>query len=202
LAGHQLKEGLLLALLKKERTGEGSLVEVSLIQAAVASLANQASNWLVAKSLPMRKGSLHPNIAPYGESFETKDHKRIILAVGSDRQFIDLCEVLNIKGVSNDDRFSSNQKRVINRIALGELLGTGIKQKSSNELMSLIHERKIPAGLIQNLKEVFEMKEAKELLMTSGEFIGVRNFVSGQSQLNLLPPPKLGEHNEEILKSI
>lgn len=75
IAGHQLKEGLLLALLKRERTGEGSFIEVCLIQAAVASLVNQASNWLVAKSLPSRKGSLHPNIAPYGESFETRDGK-------------------------------------------------------------------------------------------------------------------------------
>jgi len=91
LAGHQLKEGLLLALLKREKTGEGSWVEVSLIQAAIASLANQASNWLVAQSLPSRQGSLHPNIAPYGESFETKDGRQVILAVGNDRQFADLC---------------------------------------------------------------------------------------------------------------
>jgi len=202
LAGHQLKEGLLLALFKKEKTGEGSFVEVSLIQAAVASLANQASNWLVAKSLPTRKGSLHPNIAPYGESFETKDQKRIILAVGSDRQFIDLCEVLNLNEAIVDVRFSSNQNRVVNRTELSELLRTKTKEKSSNELMKLIHERKIPAGLIQNLEEVFEMKEAKELLMHSGEFIGVRNFVAGNSKVNLLPPPKLGEHNEKILKDL
>src|SRR6478735_1388203 len=126
LAGHQLKEGLLLALLKKEKTGDGSFVEVSLIQAAVASLANQASNWLVAKSLPARKGSLHPNIAPYGESFETKDQKRIILAVGSDRQFVDLCEVLKLSKLIVDIRFSTNQNRVVHRSALGETLGTKI----------------------------------------------------------------------------
>lgn len=204
LAGHQLKEGLLLALLKREKTGEGSLVEVSLIQAAVASLANQASNWLVAKSLPTRKGSLHPNIAPYGESFETKDNRRIILAVGSDRQFADLCELLNLKELITDVRFSTNQNRVANRIALGEFLRTKIKERSSEELMTVIHQRKIPAGLIQNLKQVFEMKEAKELLFHANGLTGVRTFVSNEvnddkSSFTMLPPPKLGEHNEEIL---
>ena len=73
LAGHHLKEGLLLALLKRERTGEGSFVEVSLIQTAISSLTNQATNWLVAGKVPSRAGSAHPNIAPYGESVLTKD---------------------------------------------------------------------------------------------------------------------------------
>ncbi len=202
LAGHQLKEGLLLALLKKERTGEGSLVEVSLIQAAVASLANQASNWLVAKSLPGRKGSLHPNIDHYGESFETKDHNRIILAVGSDRQFIDLCEVLSLNEVTDDARFSTNQNRVVHRAALSELIGIKIHERDADELMTVIHQRKIPAGLIQNMKEVFEMKEAKKLLINSDEFTGVRNFVASNSGIRLSSPPKLGEHNDEILKSL
>ncbi|MCA6404114.1 MAG: CoA transferase, partial [Cytophagales bacterium] len=96
LAAHQLKEGLLLALLKKERSGVGSLVEVSLIQSALSSLANQATNWLVAKKLPTRQGSSHPNIAPYGDSFLTKDGKRVLLAIGNDRQFKDLIAVLGI----------------------------------------------------------------------------------------------------------
>ena len=78
LAGHHLKEGLLLSLLKRERTGQGDLVEVSLLQTAISSLINQASNWLVVNKLPHRQGSAHPNIAPYGESFETADGKLIL----------------------------------------------------------------------------------------------------------------------------
>jgi crotonobetainyl-CoA:carnitine CoA-transferase CaiB-like acyl-CoA transferase len=207
LAAHHLKEGLLLALLKKERTGEGSFVEVSLMQVAISSLSNQASNWLVAKSLPKRKGSLHPNIAPYGESFETNDGKRLIVAVGSDRQFIDLCELLKVNELSSDIRFSTNQKRVVNRNILKEILEGKIKQHSAKELMALIHQRKIPAGLIQNLKDVFEMKEAKEILIQSEQVVGVRNFVAKESgqefeNLQLLPPPRLGEHTESILKSL
>jgi crotonobetainyl-CoA:carnitine CoA-transferase CaiB-like acyl-CoA transferase len=203
LAGHQLKEGLLLALLKREQTGEGSLVEVSLIQTAVASLANQATNWLVAKSLPQRKGSLHPNIAPYGEVFETSDKKQMILAIGSDRQFADLCDVLNCKEYVNDDRFSINQQRVINRTMLKQILEQKIKAFSSHELMTKINEKKIPAGLVQNVKEVFEMKEVQELLLKSDEWTGVRNFVAKLngntwSQEGVKPPPRLGEHNEVV----
>ena len=69
LAAHQLKEGLLLALLKKEKTNKGSLVEVSLYDTALSSLKNQATNWLMNKFIPQPIGSLHPNIAPYGEIF-------------------------------------------------------------------------------------------------------------------------------------
>jgi crotonobetainyl-CoA:carnitine CoA-transferase CaiB-like acyl-CoA transferase len=67
-----------------------------------------------------------------------------------------------------------------------------------------IHKLKIPAGVIQNVKEVFEMKEAKELIVTSGSLTGVRTFVacSGDEQMNLLPPPHFGEHTEEVLNSI
>src|SRR5882672_7963783 len=80
LAGHHMKEGLLLALLRRERTGIGELVEVSLLQSAISSLVNQASNWLVVNKLPRRQGSAHPNIAPYGDLFETADGKMILLA--------------------------------------------------------------------------------------------------------------------------
>jgi crotonobetainyl-CoA:carnitine CoA-transferase CaiB-like acyl-CoA transferase len=205
LAGHQLKEALLLALLKKERTGEGSFVEVSLIQAAVASLANQASNWLVAQALPARQGSLHPNIAPYGESFETSDYRRLILAVGTDRQFADLCEVLNIRSTAFDERFATNQRRVQNRNALYEILSLQIQARSATELMPVLHEKKIPAGLIQNMKEVFEMDQAQALIMKAGHFLGVRNFVATgwqEQSLALSSPPTLGQHTEEILSTL
>ncbi|MBL7877640.1 MAG: CoA transferase, partial [Cyclobacteriaceae bacterium] len=110
LAAHHLKEGLLLALLKRERTGHGSFIEVSLIQAAVSSLINQASNWLVAKQLPSRQGSSHPNIAPYGDYFLTRDGKKILLAVGSDRQFLSLLKILKLEA---HPEFATNALRVV-----------------------------------------------------------------------------------------
>ena len=207
LAGHQLKEGLLLALLKKDRTGEGSLVEVSLIETAISSLANQATNWLVAGKLPARKGSAHPNIAPYGESFSTSDGKRILLAIGSDRQFEDLIEVLGIGKEAVGNVFSTNQLRVENRRALNQLLEARMAQMDSRYFLEKANHKKIPAGVIQNLKEVFEMKEAGELLIDQNGLKGVRNFigtVAGNRSpvTGLLPPPHFGEHTEEVLKEI
>ncbi len=207
LAGHQLKEGLLLALLKRDRTGEGSCVEVSLIQTAIASLANQATNWLVAGKLPTRKGSAHPNIAPYGDSFLTRDGKRILLAVGSDKQFQNLLAILDDKPFASLPEFATNEARVINRQKLNELLAMLIKEWKSEDLLSKLHEAKIPAGLIQNLKEVFEMPQAKELLIHENDLKGVKNFVAQATSYqplaaSLLPPPHFGEHTEEILKGL
>lgn len=205
LAAHQLKEGLLLAMLNKERTRKGSFVEVSLIQTAVASLANQATNWLVAKKLPTRNGSAHPNIAPYGEAFETKDGKRILLAVGNDKQFKNLCALLDNGSWAQLLTFANNEARVVNRQQLNGVLATAIKMENSAELLLKLHRYKIPAGLIQNVKDVFEMSEAKDLLIQSGSLIGVRTFVAsspGSRIDEFLPPPRFGEHTREVLAGL
>jgi len=203
LAAHQLKQGLLIALLKRERTGEGSLVEVSLMQTALSSLANQATNWLVGNKVPTRQGSSHPNIAPYGDSFLTKDGKRILLAVGSDRQFENLLNVLKIEN-SDHELFSTNQLRIQNRKEMNQLLTEALRHFSSQELTEELNRKKIPAGIIQNIQEGFSAKEAKEILIQSASLSGVRNFVGSISGFErttqLLPPPRFGEHTEEILK--
>lgn len=201
LAAHHLKEGLLLALLKKTKTGEGSLVEVSLIQAAISSLANQASNWLVAHKLPKRQGSAHPNIAPYGESFLTRDGKRVLLAIGSDRQFLDLIELLDLK-ISTDVRFVTNHNRVLNRVALRELLSTAISNFEAEVLMHQIHHKKIPAGIIQTVDQVFEMEAARRILLEADALRGVRSFVGTHQQLQLSPPPHFGEHTDVVLRGL
>jgi crotonobetainyl-CoA:carnitine CoA-transferase CaiB-like acyl-CoA transferase len=199
LAAHHLKEGLLLALLRREKTGEGSLVEVSLVQAAVSSLVNQASNWLVAEELPTRQGSSHPNIAPYGDTFLTADGKRILLAIGSDRQFKDLCTVLGIVSVALDKRFATNQKRVENRIELVTVLSKEIEKHRTSELMARIHAVKIPAGIVQNIAEALEMDEARQIMLSSGGLNGIRTFVSSNAPNDtILPPPHFGEHTQEV----
>lgn len=205
LAAHHLKEGLLIALLKRDRTGEGSLVEVSLIQAAVASLANQASNWLVANKLPSRQGSSHPNIAPYGDSFITKDGKRVLLAIGSDRQFFDLIRILTLDHLKLESKYDTNQMRVSNREELNKILTEAISQFESDQLLNEIHRNKIPVGVIQNVKDVFEMKEVKELLIGSEGLMGVRSFVASpiyESATSLTPPPHFGQHTQEILDQL
>jgi crotonobetainyl-CoA:carnitine CoA-transferase CaiB-like acyl-CoA transferase len=200
LAAHHLKEGLLLALLKREKTGGGSFVEVSLLQAAVASLANQASNWLVGGVVPKRKGSLHPNIAPYGEVFELSDGRQMIVAIGTDRQFVDFCQLVGAAELALQEAFTSNILRVKHRTQLFELLAPKVATYSSSHLMPLIHERKIPAGLIQNIAEVFEMPEVQNLVLQHGNLQGLRTFVAHgvHTSCALTPPPHLGADNNEL----
>ncbi len=165
LAAHQLKEGLLLALLKKEKTKKGSLVEVSLYDTALASLKNQATNWLMNNLIPQPIGSLHPNIAPYGETFKTKDGFLLVLAICTDKHFNILLSILGAEEIIAKEEFASNQLRVINRIELANELQPYFRIKLKDELMNPFLEQNIPVGVIKNIKEVFEGKEAKKLIL-------------------------------------
>ena len=169
LAAHQMKEAILLALYNREKSGVGSMVEVSLFDAAVSALTNQASNWLMEGHIPQRIGSLHPNIAPYGEILNTKDGKQIVLAIGSNAHFKGLCEVLDLNELTNDSRFISNQERVKNRGELHQCLQEKAVSQDSSILMKAFLEKSIPAGIIRNLKEVFEENSAQNLVRMEDE---------------------------------
>ncbi|MBK9284331.1 MAG: CoA transferase [Sphingobacteriaceae bacterium] len=164
LAGHQMKEAILIALLHRFQTGKGAEIHVSLFQSAIASLVNQATNWLIANHLPKASGSLHPNIAPYGELFETKDKQLITFAIGSNKQFIALCALINYPNLANDRNYSSNQLRVKNRSQLYHILYNYINKIPFKKLFQSCLDKNIPIGKIRDLKEVFELPEAKEML--------------------------------------
>ncbi len=164
LAGHQLKEAVLIALLKRYKTSLGSHVSVSLFESAIASLANQATNWLIANQLPKSLGSIHPNIAPYGELFDTKDNQLVTFAIGSNKQFKQLCDLIQYPSLALDKKYSTNQLRVNNRMQLYSILYNYIKEFSFKDLFQLCLKNEIPIGKIRNLKEVFELPEAKNML--------------------------------------
>lgn len=164
LAAHHLKEGILLALYQRERSGEGHIINVSLYDAAVSSLVNQASNYLMAGHVPERIGSKHPNIAPYGELFYTKDGKTITFAIGSDVHFSKLCAALNLDALIDDPKYSSNQNRVTNRKTLANLIQNALKDRDSNELLTHLESENVPAGAVKNLEEVFSQNTAKSLI--------------------------------------
>lgn len=166
LGGHQLKEGILLALLQREKDGLGTKVEVTLEESALASLANQASNYLTSNLVPQRAGTLHPNIAPYGEMFQTKDGQLIVLAVGNNRQFSNLCEVLGMSDVSNRSAFISNSQRVQNREALHQILAPAFEARHSTDLMTAFHKRKVPAGVVMDMRHIFSKNPtARDLVL-------------------------------------
>ena len=166
LAGHQLKEGILTALYNRDAKNQGGCrVSVSLYNAAVASLVNQATNWLMGNKIPQRIGSIHPNIAPYGEFFTTKDNITITFAIGSDKQFEKLCSVLNLNDLVHHPQFSTNQIRVLNRVSLASFLQDAVGSRISTELIAKLDLLFVPVGRIKNLQEVFEDQAAKELIL-------------------------------------
>lgn len=166
LAAHHLKEGILLSLYEREKTGKGKSISVSLYDAALSSLTNQASNYLMGGKVPQRIGSLHPNIAPYGEIFTTKDKALVTFAIGSNGHFEKLCETLTLTILPRDERFTSNQKRVANRAILTELIQTKVGEFNCKELLFALKELNVPAGKIKSLDEVFEDDSAQDLIRT------------------------------------
>lgn len=164
LAAHQLKEAILIALWQRERSGKGAMVSVSLYDAAITSLVNQASNFLMEGHVPQRMGTLHPNIAPYGEMFQTKDSKLIVLAIGNNKQFKELCELLQLEQLYQKSEFADNPSRVKNRDQLKIHLEKKINQWKRGDLLNQLEKRKIPAGGIFDLQEVFDQDPAKKLI--------------------------------------
>jgi len=165
-AAHQLKEGILLAMLRQQKEKKALKVSVSLYESALAALVNQATNWLMGKEIPKPMGMLHPNIAPYGESFRCKDGKTMVLAIGSDRQFQTLCQLLKLEDLAHSQAFGKNQNRLKNRLELEKLLAQAIRRDDSTKLMSDFIREGVPAGIIRSMDEVFEQKSAQKLLLT------------------------------------
>ena len=167
LAAHHLKEGILVALLQRQSNGKGAVVEVSLYDAAIASLANQATNWLMAGKVPQGIGSLHPNIAPYGDALHTRDGLQIVMAVGTDGQFNRLCEVLGAPDLARDTRFKTNLQRLGHRQALIEALNVFSRQFDRDLLLENLLTANVPCGAVRSMDEVFELPNARALVLES-----------------------------------
>jgi crotonobetainyl-CoA:carnitine CoA-transferase CaiB-like acyl-CoA transferase len=164
IAGHQLKEAILLAMIQQATDGRAKRVEVSLFKSAIASLANQASNFLVAGHTASRIGTLHPNIAPYGDLFTTKDGFSGVLAIGSDLQFENLCSALKMDA-DFLKMYVKNVTRLKHRTQLMETLNQSLLLIRKESLALLFNEYKIPFGWIASIDEVFEKPLAKSMLL-------------------------------------
>ncbi len=204
LAAHQLKEGLLVALLSRERDGDGAYVPVSLFQAAVSGLVNQATNWLVAGHSPQRMGSAHPNIAPYGTPYSTADQRSIVLAVGTDRQYAALCEILGRPDLANDPRFATNADRVEHRDALTQILNAQIGRFEAEDFLTALHEHNVPAGKVRDVPAVFDQPTAQAMVFNAeNDPPSLRQAAfphpNGASP-SLAPPPHYAEHTATVLR--
>jgi len=166
LAAHQLKEGILTALWQKACGNEkAKRITVSLYEAALASLVNTASNFLMAGAVARPIGTQHPNIAPYGDLLVTADGGKILLAAGTQNHFEKLCEVLKINYLIDDKRFAENANRVQNRKALLTILQGAAGSYKRDELMDLFLENRVPAGAVKSIDEVLSTPEAKKLIL-------------------------------------
>ena len=206
---------ILAAVRHAERTGEGQHIDMALLDAQVAMLANLGAGYLVSGKVPGRMGNAHQNIVPY-QVFETapaadgaKDH--LILAVGNDGQFAKFCEVAGHPELATDPRFVRNQDRVRNRAVLVPLLAEVLKRRPKRDWLEALEAAKVPCGAINNLAEVFADPQVQARAMVD-EWAhplhpGLR-LVASPMKLSAtpvrtdLPPPLLGQHTEEVIAEI
>ncbi len=198
--------GVLAALRDRDSTGTGQRVEVNLLSSLLASLVNQASSYLTAGVVPKRQGNRHPNIAPY-ELVQARDGM-LALAVGNDRQFRALCDVLGLQHLGEDERFSTNRARVANRSALLAEISIPIRDRQVDDWTSQLNSVGVPSGPVHDVGEAFRFAEKlglqpiREMRRADGTSISqVANPLSfsGTPIEYRIAPPRLGEHTEEIL---
>ncbi|MBM3936096.1 MAG: CoA transferase [Sphingomonadales bacterium] len=187
IAAHQLKEGLLLALIERINDGLGKEVTVSLMDAGLASLTNQATNWWMGGHIPQPVGSEHPNIIPYGSIFTCADGQQITLAVGNDAQFDRLCGVLG--WVIIPDWATLNGRHQHKEALITALASAFVKQDCATWLTALEVAR-VPAGTVQRVDEALQTPQALRLHLHSKGLHGLRTAVfMSESGNAILPPP-------------
>jgi len=145
--------GILAALRQRERTGQGTHVDMALLDTQVAVLGNQALNWMVSGNVPQRMGNGHANLVPY-QSFACADGD-LIIAVGNDRQFARLCGVLGRDSLASDPRFAANSGRVVNREILVPLIAEAAAGWAAAALLAALEASGIPAGPVNRIDQVF-----------------------------------------------
>lgn len=204
--GMYASTSILAALAHRDRTGEGQAIDLALLDVQVATLANQAMNYLISGTPPERLGNAHPNIVPYQACPTADGH--IILAVGNDEQFRKFCVVAGRPELAEDLRFTTNAGRVRNRRELLPVLETIMKGRTSKDWISALESAKVPCGPINRLNEVFEDPQVQARQMR----IELVHPVAGRVPLVGCPmkfsktpvtyaasPPPLGNSNQEIL---
>ncbi len=205
-AGMFSATAILAALRARDLTGEGQLIDLSLLDTQVALLANVASNYLVGGQEPRRLGNAHPNIMPY-EAFRARD-RWFMLAAGNERMWSILCDVIGQPELKADPRFADNNARLVNRQTLRLILEEAFLTHDADDWLAELRRAGIPCGPINTIPEVFSHPQADardlvtEVEHPSAGVVQLLGFPYKLSQTPAQvrrPPPMLGEHTKEVL---
>ena len=199
--------GILSALHVRERTGKGQFLDQSLQEGQITWLDNYAGAFFATGKEPQRMGNRHPQIAPY-EAVQGSDGDWFILGVGSDNVWQSFCTLVQRNDLATDPRFAENANRVKNYDVLMPVVREIIKTRLVDEWLSLLRGSGVPAGRINTIDQAL----SDEHLLERGMIVELEHPILGMlksiatpvhlSETPLVyrkPPPRLGEHTDEVL---
>jgi crotonobetainyl-CoA:carnitine CoA-transferase CaiB-like acyl-CoA transferase len=204
IAGLHTTIGILAALSHRAATGQGQYVEASLLASAMSGLVNQASAVVAGGVVPFRMGNAHPSLFPY-EPLPTADGELVVTA-GNDAQFRKLCQALGVPELAADEKFFTNAKRTANREQLTPLLVEQLSKRTSAQWFADLVAAGVPCGPINTVDQgvAFAAELGLEPVVLAGTGDAAVPVTRHPVSYSLTPPrydrppPKLGEHNEEI----
>lgn len=205
IAGLYLVQGILAALLRRERDGVGGLVEVPLNDALLSAFTYQTQQVLSTGGEPRRMGAQHPSLAPY-QPYSAADGA-IVIGVANERQWHQFCAVLDAPQLVTDPRFADNADRVANRDRLQREIETRLAAATTDVWVERLRAARVPCGRIRPLAAALREEIDLESGLVATAPDGSRTVASpllfdGQRGAVRRPPPALGEHSEEVLGEV
>jgi crotonobetainyl-CoA:carnitine CoA-transferase CaiB-like acyl-CoA transferase len=209
LCGMYATSAILAALYRREHTGQGENIDLALLDAQVATLANQGMNYLIGGTAPKRFGNGHPNIVPY-QAFATADG-HVILAVGNDEQYARFCAVAGCPELASDPKYVTIAQRNAHRDELIPKLAAVLRQWPSAGWIEKLEAANVPCGPINTIDKVFADPQVQARGMRvdlphprAGTLPSIANpvrFATAPIEYTHAPPV-LGQHTDEVLEEL